>query len=250
MTNATTTAKKNTVARGYARSGPPDADMGLYAPRAVIYLRVSTLGQVNTNRDGEGFSIPAQREACLRKIEDIGAVFVDEYIDAGESARSADRPQLQALLERLKTERDIDFVVVHKVDRLARNRVDDVEINLAIKKAGARLISVTESIDETPSGMLLHGIMSTIAEFYSRNLATEIVKGMEQKVKKGGIPSRAPIGYVNVQSFDGQTSKPVRSIAVDPVRAPLVRWAFEAYATGDYSNSAAHRGTRRLWTPD
>ena len=52
---------------------------------------------------------------------------------------------------------------------------------------------MTESIDETPSGMLLHGIMSTIAEFYSRNLSTEIVKGMEQKVKKGGLTGRLPL---------------------------------------------------------
>ncbi|MFZ0664666.1 MAG: recombinase family protein, partial [Acidimicrobiales bacterium] len=208
---------------------------GGYGLRAVIYLRVSTAGQVNTNRDGEGFSIPAQREACMRRIEDLGAVFVEEYIDAGESARSADRPQLQAMLERLTTERDIDFVVVHKVDRLARNRADDVQINLAIRKSGARLVSVTENIDETPTGMLMHGIMSSIAEFYSGNLATEINKGMDQKAKKGGMLGRAPIGYVNVQHFDGSSSKPIRRVELDPERAALVSWAFEAYATGNYT---------------
>lgn len=206
-----------------------------YQPRAVIYLRVSTAGQVNTNRDGEGFSIPAQREACLRKIEELGASFVYEYIDAGESARSADRPQLKIMLDRLTAERDIDLVVVHKVDRLARNREDDVAINLAIRKAGAKLVSVTENIDETPTGMLLHGIMSTIAEFYSGNLATEIRKGMSQKAKKGGMVGRAPIGYINVQRFDGQSTKPIREVVVDPERADLVRWAFEAYATGEYT---------------
>jgi DNA invertase Pin-like site-specific DNA recombinase len=55
---------------------------------------------------------------------------------------------------------------LYKVDRLARNRVDDVEINLSIQRSGAKLVSVTENIDETPSGMLMHGIMSSIAEFY------------------------------------------------------------------------------------
>ena len=50
-------------------------------------------------------------------------------------------------------------------------------IGLAIKKGGAQLVSVTENIDETPSGRLLHGIMATIAEFYSRNLAAEALKG-------------------------------------------------------------------------
>ena len=59
-------------------------------------------------------------------------------------------------------------MIVHKIDRLARNRADDVEITLAIKAAGATLVSCSENIDETPSGMLLHGIMSSIAEFYSQ----------------------------------------------------------------------------------
>ena len=235
MTNATTTPRTKTAARPYFRSASPGLSTGNVVPRAVIYLRVSTAGQVNTHRDGEGFSIPAQREACLRKIAELGAEFVGEYLDAGESARSADRPQLQELLKRLAADRDVDFVIVHKVDRLARSRLDDVEITFAIKKAGAQLVSVTENIDETPSGMLTHGIMSTIAEFYSTNLATEIRKGMDQKVKKGGMTGRAPIGYKNVQTFDGPSSKPIRFIAVDTERAELVGWAFDAYAAGDYS---------------
>ena len=74
-------------------------------------------------------------------------------------------------------------MIVHKVDRLARNRADDVEITLAIRATGATSISCSENIDETPSGLLLHGIMSSIAEFYSRNLANEVIKGCVQKAK-------------------------------------------------------------------
>ena len=78
-------------------------------------------------------------------------------------------------------EHPVEFVIVHKVDRLARNRADDLEITLAIRASGAQLISCTENIDETPSGVLLHGIMSSIAEFYSRNLAHEVAKGLVRK---------------------------------------------------------------------
>jgi site-specific DNA recombinase len=234
MTNATPTkTRREEVARGKPDVPAPGGMHESGQLRAVIYLRVSTAGQVNTDRDAEGFSIPAQREACCRKAEAMGAEVVDEYIDAGESARSADRPQLQSMLVRLKTERDVDFVIVHKVDRLARSRADDVTINLAIQEAGARLVSVSENIDETPSGMLLHGIMSTIAEFYSSNLSTEIVKGMGQKAKKGGYPHQAPIGYVNRQNLSGGHNE--RWIEVDDERAPLITWAFDAYASGDYT---------------
>jgi hypothetical protein len=85
MKDASTTAGKPVVARGYRRTPPRGSGLGIYPLRAVVYLRVSTLGQVRTNRDGEGFSIPAQREACLRKIDELGATLVGEYVDAGES---------------------------------------------------------------------------------------------------------------------------------------------------------------------
>src|SRR5436309_411234 len=132
---------------------------------AVIYIRVSSSQQADTDYDPEGFSIPAQREACIRKAAAIGAQVVQEFVDRGESAKTANRPGLQALLARLEQD-DITHVIVHKVDRLARNRADDVAIAMKIKSHGAQLVSATENIDETPSGRLLHGIMSSIAEFY------------------------------------------------------------------------------------
>jgi site-specific DNA recombinase len=200
--------------------------------QAVLYLRVSSASQADKDYDAEGFSIPAQREAGYREAEQLEAKVVGEYIDRGESAKTANRPELQAMLERLKRG-DVDYVIVHKVDRLARNRADDVEIVMAIRKAGAQLISVTENIDETPSGLLLHGIMSSIAEFYSRNLAAEVMKGTTQKAKGGGTPYRAPVGYKHSRiEVDGRE---VRIVILDPERAPLIREAFILYASGDYS---------------
>jgi len=70
--------------------------------RAYIYLRVSSTQQVEKDLTEEGYSIPAQREACLRLLEQKGWEFAGEYVDAGESARSADRPALQRLLSDLR----------------------------------------------------------------------------------------------------------------------------------------------------
>ncbi|MDQ1743477.1 MAG: site-specific recombinase, partial [Pseudonocardiales bacterium] len=200
---------------------------------AVIYLRVSTKDQAERGGEAEGFSIPAQRDACYRKAEQLGATVVAEYVDAGESARSAARPELQRMLAYL-AKHPTRYVIVHKVDRLARNRADDVEINLAIQRAGCTLVSVTENIDETPSGILLHGIMSSIAEFYSRNLASEVTKGLSQKAQSGGTVSIAPLGYRNIRITD-DLGRDVRTVDVDPERAPLIRWAFDTYADGEWS---------------
>lgn len=199
----------------------------------VSYLRVSTKEQAAKGGQNEGFSIPAQREANRRKAASMGAVIIEEFVDAGESARSADRPDLQRMLQYLATH-PVDFVFVHKVDRLARNRLDDVEITLAIRRSGAMLVSASENIDETPSGMLLHGIMSSIAEYHSLNLATEVLKGMGEKAKLGGTPGRSPLGYRNIGRFTPE-GREDRTVEIDPDRGPLIAWAFKAYATGDWT---------------
>ena len=205
------------------------------AKKAVVYLRVSTRDQATRGGEAEGFSIPAQRDACVKKAADLGAYAIAEFVDAGESARSANRPELQRMLRFVKETR-VDYVIVHKVDRLARNRVDDVEINVALTAAGAQLVSCTENIDETPSGMLVHGIMSTIAEFYSRNLATESKKGMLQKARNGGTNSRAPFGYLNIRRRD-QEGRDIKTVELDPDRSTWVPWIFEKYSTGEWTTS-------------
>ncbi|WP_170061963.1 recombinase family protein [Compostimonas suwonensis] len=220
-------------------SGSPDLVL-----RAVSYLRVSTREQAERAGQREGFSIPAQRQANRKTAYGLGAWVLKEFVDAGESARSAARPALTEMLEWIRANR-VDIVVVHKLDRLARNRADDVQITQAIADAGARLVSSTEAIDESPSGRLVHGIMASIAEFYSRNLATEVSKGLRQKAMRGGTPNRAPVGYRNVRTFDAQ-GREVRIVEVDEERAQIIRWAFTMYATGEWSLDRLARGMTQL----
>lgn len=218
------------------------------AKRAVIYLRVSTQKQVG-REDADGYSLPAQREACVRKAEQLGAQVVDVYVDRGESAKTAERPQFQAMLARIRDQRDVDYVILDKIDRFARNRRDDANILFDLRLSGAQLVSVKENVDDTPAGQLLHAIMAGIAEFYSKNLATEALKGMTQKAMQGGTPGRAPIGYLNTRKrIEGRE---VRTVMVDPDRAPHISWAFDAYASGEYAISSladalAERGLRAL----
>jgi site-specific DNA recombinase len=200
---------------------------------AVVYVRVSPgKGQAAKADEPDGYSLPAQLGACKRKAASLKAVVIEQFVERSESAKTADRPELQRMLQFVKENR-VKYVIVHKVDRLARNRVDDALINLALKQAGAQLVSVSENIDETPSGLLLHGIMSSIAEFYSRNLATEVIKGCVQKAKSGGTPGKAPLGYLNVRKVVNGLEG--RTVEVDPERGPLMAWAFKVYATGDWT---------------
>lgn len=222
------------------------------APKfAVSYLRVSTRGQAERGGGAdEGFSIPAQREANKKKALSMGAMIGKEFVDRGASAKSADRPELKKMLEYIKENAErVDYVIVHKVDRLARNRGDDIDIMRTLREYGVQLVSASESIDETPAGMLLHGIMSSIAEFYSQNLATEVKKGMSEKVKNGGTVGRAPLGYRNIHRFDDK-GREERTVVLDEERAPLIKLAFEEYATGNWTveSLADHLATYGLTT--
>src|SRR5262249_20624135 len=84
-----------------------------------------------------------------------------------------------------------------------------------------------------PAGKLLYNMMADVAQYHSDNLAVEVMKGMVTKAKRGGTPYMAPLGYLNHREFtDGAD---IRTIVLDPDRAPLIRWAFEEYALGDWT---------------
>src|SRR5262245_10934786 len=71
--------------------GGREAAAGSGGPkRAVLYLRVSTPGQVNTDYDPEGLSIPAQRRACVERATNLRALVVGEYVEPGRSATNID----------------------------------------------------------------------------------------------------------------------------------------------------------------
>jgi DNA invertase Pin-like site-specific DNA recombinase len=201
--------------------------------QAIIYVRVSTKAQAERDGNPEGYSLPTQRTACRLRAEQLGAEVVDEYIDKDTGTRVDKRPAMLALIERVTQKRDINYVIVHQLSRFARNRLDDASITDRLEMAGAVLISCMEGIDQTTPGRMLQGMLAVVNEYQSRNQSDDIKRKTLQKVKDGGTPALAPIGYLNVQG--GGSDKNKRWIEIDPVRAEHIRWAFDAYASGTYS---------------
>lgn len=220
---------------------------------AAIYVRVSSTGQLGRDGDEDGYSIPAQVKGCELEAASRGARVAKVYIERAESAKSDDRPVLQQMLRELPA-LGVKYLIVHKVDRLARNRLDDATLYQKLVGMGIKLVSASENIDDTPAGQLMHGMLASFAEYYSNNLASEIMKGLTRKHEQGGTPFKPPIGYLSKRELVG--SQDIRSVTVDPVRAPLVQLAFTLYSTGEWSlkRLAAHlegqglrsRGTRRF----
>lgn len=196
----------------------------------VLYARVSTDKQAEKE-----LSIPAQLQAMKDHAQRQGWKVVAEYIEPGVSARTSERPELQRLLTLVRDgDVQIHVVLVHKIDRLARSVHDHAVIKAALQQKGIRLVSVVENVEDSISGELVENIMASIAQFYSANLAEEVKKGMRQKVIKGGWPHRPPRGYALIRPGHGKAN----AIEIHPKDGPLMKRAFELYATGWYSVKA------------
>jgi site-specific DNA recombinase len=199
---------------------------------AVLYLRVSTAEQARRGGQAEGFSIPIQRERARAKAKELGATVIEEFVDAGKSATTTNRSGLQELLAYVG-EHKPTYVIVYKIDRLARQALDSLVLYETFTGAGVQLVSCTEYFDNTPSGYMQFGFQSLINHNYSANLGEEMKSKLIGKIRSGGTIGRAAIGYLN--TIERANGVEVRSVRVDEVRGPLMQWAFETYATGEWS---------------
>lgn len=191
----------------------------------LIYARVSTEEQA-----AKQLSIPAQIAAMKAYAANRAWTITGEFVEPGASGRTADRPVLQAMLNRCAELPKVDVVIVHKIDRLARSVHDHAAIRYRLRQHKIKLASVVENVDDSVSGQLVENIMASIGEFYSANLAEEVKKGMRMKVEKGGWPFQPPRGYRVVRDGDGKGH-----IEIDEPDATAIRYAFDQYATNRFS---------------
>ncbi|MDR1319903.1 MAG: recombinase family protein [Gracilibacteraceae bacterium] len=140
-------------------------------PKAAIsYFRVTTRRRFKRG----GVNASVQRDANREKAASLGAAIIKEFGDIGASTRLAGCRGLRKMLRYIKKNSGrIDYLIVYKVDRLGRNCEDNDKILHAIKDAGITLVSATEAIDGTPSGMLLHSVADSIAAFSHKIFETE-----------------------------------------------------------------------------
>lgn len=202
-------------------------------PRAGInpnYMNCVAYARVSTDKQAEKeLSLPAQLHAMRQYTKDRDWMISEEFIEAGVSARTAERPTLRRLLQRCQSTEPtkVDVVLVHKLDRLARNLADHVAIGAQLRQRGVTVVSVTEALEDSVSGHLVENILAAMAEFYSASLSEEVKKGMQQKVLQGGWPGQPPRGYRSLR-LNEQTR-----LVLDDVQAPLVRKAFD-FCLRDY----------------
>lgn len=189
--------------------------------RAVAYCRVSTAGQVGDDK----FGIDAQKEMIREYCAGNDIEIVDWYIDEGVSGAEKRRPALGRLLEGEVTNPPVQYVVIAKTDRLAR----DINVYYGFKSRladmGLSIISVKEdwSAQDRLTAMILENFMAVVAEIEKENIRVRMMGGRRQKSKRGGYSGgRAPMGYKIV---DGE-------LVINEEEAPVVRFIFARKKAG------------------
>ena len=217
---------------------------------AALYARVSS------DRQDVDLSVAAQLRALRDYAEKNGYQVAREYIDEAESGRIADRPQFQRMLdEASKPEAPFKEILVWKFSRFTRKREHAVAFKSMLRRRGIRVVSITEHADDSPTGKLMEAIIESVDEFYSENLAQEVVRGMREAASRGfWVASRVPYGFSKVMVQDGAKKRP--TLEPDPATAPVVERIFGMAEAGrgilDITRTLNDEGianpTGRLWS--
>ena len=182
----------------------------------VIYARYSSHSQTEQ-------SIEGQLQTCYEYARNNGYIVIGEYIDRAQSGISDSRLEFQRMISD-SDKHTFEGVLVYQLDRFARNRYDSAINKAKLKKNGVRVISARENISDDASGILVEGVLESMAEYYSAELSQKIRRGMDINAEKclsnGSNPG---LGY----RVDEE-----RRFHVDPEGAAVVREIFEQYASG------------------
>ncbi len=190
--------------------------------KVALYARFSS-----DNQRAE--SIDAQLRAMRNYCKDHNYIITETYTDEAKSATTDRRPAFQQMIAD-SSKKTFDIVLVHKLDRFARNRYDSAVYKRELRKNGVIVCSVLENLDNSPESIMMESVLEGMSEYYSQNLAREVMKGMRETALQckhtGGKP---PLGY----DVDEDTKK----LIINPYEAETVKLIFDMYSKG-YGYSA------------
>ncbi|MBE6704244.1 MAG: recombinase family protein [Ruminococcaceae bacterium] len=182
---------------------------------AVIYARFSSTAQQEQSIDG-------QVRHCTEFAEKNGYKIINTYIDKALSGRNDNRPAFQQMISD-SSKGTFQYVLVWKFDRFSRDRFDSAIYKSKLRKNGVRVISITENVGDGIDGNLIEAIYEAMAENYSRQLSQNVVRGMrESALQCKSVGGSVPFGY-KIED---------KRYVIDEEAAKIVRYIFEAYASG------------------
>ena len=184
---------------------------------AVIYARYSSDKQTEQ-------SIEGQLRVCYDYAERNNISIVGTYIDRAISGKTDNRAEFQRML-RDSHKQAWNNVLVYKLDRFSRNKYEMAIHKRTLRDNGAKVISATENIPDTPEGIILESLLEGMAEYYSAELAQKVKRGMKESRNKGQFTGGC-VGY----GYKVEDKK----VLIDENQAEIVKEIFTKFAEGIY----------------
>ena len=156
------------------KSSLDDAQMSdrLEPTPVALYARVSS------DRQDVDLSVAAQLRALRDYAKKNGYAIVREYVDESKSGLIDDRPEFKKMFDEARMpEAGFREVLVWKFSRFTRNREHAIALKTVLRRRGVKVVSITEPIDDTPTGRFSEGVIESLDAFYSDNLATDCQAG-------------------------------------------------------------------------
>ncbi len=187
-----------------------------------LYARKST-----EDEERQVMSIEAQLTELAEYAERENIEIAEQFIES-KSAKKPGREIFNEMIQKLYESKEPVGILAWHPDRLARNSVDGGQVIYLIDIGKiASLRFPTFWFEPTPQGLFMLQVAFGQSKYYSDNLSENVKRGIRQKLRRGEYPGLAPFGYVN--------NAKTRNIDPDPVKARVVKKAFEEFSTGKHT---------------
>ena len=182
---------------------------------AVIYARYSSEKQTEQ-------SIEGQIHACEDYAKKNNLTIVDTYIDRAKTGKNDSREAFRQMINDSSLKK-FSVILVYTLDRFSRNRYDSAVYKAILKKNFVKLISTTQSIPDTPEGIIMESLLEGMAEYYSAELARKMKRGRQESIAKGQfVGGGIPYGYNIVN----------KKFLINEQEAEVIRIIFKCFTEG------------------
>lgn len=194
-------------------------------PRYALYCRKST-----DEDERQIQSIASQKERAYTLALSTGKT-ITQVVEEARSAKEPGRPEFNRLLA-LVDAGEVDGIIAWHPDRLARNEMDAAAITMRLRKGVLKDLAFAEYFfHNSAEGIMMLQMALSQSQYQVSKLAIDVRRGLQDKIKKGWFPHRAPLGYLN----DKHLNKGDKTISPDSERFDMLRKAWNLLLTGAYS---------------
>ena len=201
-----------------------------------VYCRKSS-----EDEDRQILSIDSQIEALKELSQKFGLKIVETFTES-KSAKAPGREVFSEMIKRIENN-EAQGILCWKLDRLARNPVDEGKIKWLLQSEVLKHIKTPEKDYYPDDNVLITSVEFGVANQYIKDLSKNVKRGLKTKLQMGWYPSYAPLGYLNTKFKEKGENK----IFKDPERFEIVKQMWQLMLTGNYTPPQILKIVNKEW---